>query len=219
MTFDGSMKQPEGGLNPEPQATRFDITRIDFSKDSSLSKTDLDNIIQESSQSGDDETSSVATFLKDNFNDFRSISAKGGDEIGSDDLTLYSEMMKQNEKNIADGNHPDAGLYAVHNNYENREGFLLPAIGTLGGIYGADKLLGLVARNPVSLIATFKGGAPGVAILGLTHVAGWVGGGIIGANLGGMIDRSLQNGTVQAHFVDEAAPAMKRLLEKQNPMG
>ncbi len=49
------------------------------------------------------------------------------------------------------------------------------------------------------------------------HVAGWAGGAMLGANIGGMIDRGLQSNSVQSHFVDEAAPAMKRLFEKQHP--
>ncbi len=223
MTFESSSISKSGteGESAAPTLT-FDhagISKfIDAQKDdSSFSQTDLDKIIQDSSQAGDNQSSSIATFLKDNYNDFRSISAKGGDEIGSDDLTLYSEMLKQSEQNVAEGKAPEEGLYAIHNSHENQAGFVLPAIGTLGGIYGADKVLGLVARNPLSVLASLKGGVPGMVGLGVAHVAGWAGGAMIGANIGGMIDRGLQSNSVQSHFVDEAAPAMKRLFEKQHP--
>ncbi len=140
MTFEGSSISKSGteGENAAPTLT-FDYSGIskfiDAQKgDSSLSQADLDKIIQDSSNAGDNQNSSIASFIKDNYSDVRSISAKGGDEISSEDLTLYSEMLKQSEQNVAEGKAPEEGLSAIHNSHENQAGFILPALGTLGGI-------------------------------------------------------------------------------------
>jgi hypothetical protein len=202
-----------------PSYADVDKFLADVSISWSLSKSDLDKIIQDAWKPSDSNKSSVATFLRDNFDDICHLSANGGDKLSYQDLTLYSEILKHSKKNIAEGKPPESGLHDVYSSHENKEGGLLPGIGLIGGVYAGDKVFktALAATLPATLRALKSNPRTGFLALVGTQVASWLGGGYAGATVGGIVDRAIQDGPVQRHYIDEAAPAMKRLMEKQFP--
>jgi hypothetical protein len=178
-----------------------------------LSEGELDDIINNPAKAADE---AVASFLKENFADMRRLSSSGTNEIVSEDLNVYAELLKQAESNAGQGMPADYGLYDMHSRLENKAEFWLPAI---GGMFGFSA--GAVASPLFSVLgalATMKIGP-------LAHKIGWLGGGAasvvtgtyIGASIGGDIDRGLNSASHQQYFNDEAGPAMKRLLQKEYP--
>ena len=184
---------------------------------SGLRKEDLSKITQSALRTGDTERSQVAKFLNDHFDDVRSLSATGGDRISRDDLTLYSQMLKQSEKNVAAGKFTWSGQQDVHDQHENQAGTLLPTAGMIGGVYGGHKLLNATLYNPVvgwkMLGAAIENPRNYLIATTAARVATYIGGAYVGSKAGGMIDRGMQDSSVRRHFVDEAEPAMKRLMQ------
>ncbi|MCC7531497.1 MAG: hypothetical protein IT342_23545 [Candidatus Melainabacteria bacterium] len=180
---------------------------------SGLRKDDLNKIIKSAVMSKDTERSQVATFLRDHFDDICSLSAKGGDRISRDDLTLYLQMLKQSEKNVAAGKFSWQGQKDIHYQHENQAGMLLPTVGVIGGLYTGNKVFS--AAGPVVALTSLMFGNPRTAVIGTaaTFIATHVGGMYLGSKAGGRIDRGMQDSGVRRHFVDEAEPAMKRLLQ------
>ncbi len=180
---------------------------------SGLRKDDLSTIIKSAVKSKDTERSQVATFLRDHFDDICSLSANGGDRISRDDLSLYSQMLKQSERNVAAGKFRWQGQQDIHNQHENQAGILLPTVGLIGGLYTGNKVFS--AAGPVVALTSLRFGNPSAAMIGTaaTFIATHVGGMYLGSKAGGIIDRGMQDSGVRRHFVDQAEPAMKRLLQ------
>ena len=178
-----------------------------------LNTNELDGIIADPSKAAD---AVVASFLKENFDDMRRLSSRGTNEIVSDDLNVYSELLKQAESNVDQGMSADAGLYSMHSRLENRAGLLLPTIGTMIGLGGGGPAGAFLSFAGMLATAT----APPVVrkiAMGVGWLAGVAGGGYIGHSVGGIVDRGLKSDGHQQYFNDEAAPAMRRLLQKQYP--
>lgn len=199
-----------------PSYENVDKFLADVKFDSGLSKEDLDKVIQ--GTSADDNKSIVATFVRDNFNDISQLSANGGDKLSRDDLSLYSEILKHSKKNIEAGKPAESGLHDVYFAHENKQGLALPALGMIGGVFGADALYKSILMSEPVFSATFRSllsnpRGTAYAVAG-ARVLSWLGGAIGGSTVGGMVDRSMQHGPLQTHYLDEAAPAMKRLLQK-----
>lgn len=212
--------QPEAAEKSTNQAFRPVAANIEKflgneSIGSGLRKDDLSKIIKSAAKSGDTERSQVATFLRDHFDDIGSLSANGGDRISRDDLTLYSQLLKQCEKNVAAGKFSWQGEQDVHYQHENQGGALLPAVGMIGGLYVGNKVLSVA--GPVVALTFLRPALanPRTALIGTAaaYVGTYVGSMFLGSKAGGMIDRGMQDNTVRRHFVDEAEPAMKRLLQ------
>lgn len=216
MTFDSTGKtmtpSDKGQAQSPDSAAVYDFinhTRVG----DGLSKNELDEIITDPSKAAD---ATVASFLKENFDDMRRLSSKGTNEVVSEDLNVYAELLRQAESNVGQGMPVDSGLYSMHSKLENRAGFLLPAIGGIFGFSGGASASPIFAA--LGGAVTHRFGRP-------AQMIGWVGGGVasvltgtyIGASVGGIIDRGLKGDSHQQYFIDEAAPAMKRLLQKQYP--
>ena len=212
---EGTTESFNQGFKPSP--ANIDKFLANESIGSGLRKEDLSKIIKSADTKGDVERSKVATFLNEHFDDVRSLSANGGDRISRDDLTLYSQMLKQSEKSVAAGKFNWSGLQDVHDQHENQAGTLLPAVGLIAGLYGGNKVFKAAMYNPVSLVASIETAFTNPRAYLITNTAvraaTWIGGMYLGSKVGGMIDRGMQDGSVRRHFVDEAEPAMKRLLE------
>ncbi len=126
-------------------------------------------------------------------------------------------MLKQSEKNLAAGKFAWSGQQDVHDQHENQAGTLLPAAGLIGGLYGGHKLLNATLHNPVvawKMLGPAMGN-PRAYLIAETaaRAATYLGGMYLGSKAGGMIDRGMQDSSVRKHFVDEAEPAMKRLMQ------
>jgi hypothetical protein len=201
----------------KPVAANIDKFLDNESIGSGLKKDDLSKIIKSAIGSGDTERSQVAKFLNDHFDDICSLSANGGDRISRNDLTLYSQMLKQSEKNVAAGRFAWSGQQDVHDQHENKAGTLLPVAGMVGGVYGGHKLLNAIQYNPAVVMKSLDIALtnPRNYLIATTaaRVTGLVVGAYLGSKAGGMIDRGMQDSGVRRHFVDEAEPAMKRLLQ------
>ncbi len=184
---------------------------------SGLRKEDLSKITKNALLAGDTERSQVAKFLNDHFDDVRSLSANGGDRISREDLTLYSQMLKQSEKNVAAGKSNLTGQQDVHDQHENQAGTLLPMAGMIGGVYGGHKLLNATLYNPVvgwkMVGAAIENPRNYLIATAAARVATYIGGAYLGSKAGSMLDRGMQDSSVRRHFVDEAEPAMKRLMQ------
>ncbi len=201
----------------KPTAANIDKFLGNESIGSGLRREDLSKITKSALRAGDTERIQVAKFLTDHFDDVRSLSANGGDRISHDDLTLYSQMLKQSEKNVAAGKFTWSGQQDIHDLHENQAGTLLPMAGMIGGVYGGHKLLNAAMYNPVvgmKLLGTALEN-PRAYLIGTVaaRAATYIGGAVIGSNVGGMIDRGMQDSSVRRHYVDEAEPAMKRLMQ------
>ncbi len=218
----GTTGQPEAAAEGTAASFKPASANIDKFVDNEsigwgLRKDDLTKIIKSATKSNDTERGQVAKFLHDHFDDVRSLSATGDDRISREDLTLYSQMLKQSEKNLVAGRFAHSGLQDVHNQHENQAGAVLPTLGVIGGLYGSQKLYGIAVNNPIVAAHRLDMllGNPRNYFIGASVARGaaWLTGAVIGGKVGGMIDRGMQDSTVRKHFVDEAEPAIKRLIQ------
>jgi hypothetical protein len=182
-----------------------------------LSQDDLQKIAKSAEKGNDPQRAQVANYLRENFDDLRALSAHGDKRLTSEDLTLYSQMLKHSEKNVAGGKALDSGLQGVHYDHENQAGIMWKAGGILAGLVGSHKVFDMVAHNPATIASTlghaFKHPVAYLGIKTAARVGINITGAYLGSQGGAMIDRGLQDGGVRKHFVDQAEPAMKRLFK------
>jgi len=181
-----------------------------------LEKKDLKDIAASAYKANNPELGQVATYLYEHFGDIATLSAHGGSRMNRDDLNLYSQMLKQSESNIAAGKPLDSGMQNVHYDHQNQAGSL-QGLGTLVGLYGGHKLYNLLANNPVSLYKTLAEGPLNPKVMAVrmgVRLGSYAAGMIVGSEVGGMVSRGMQEGTIRKHYTDEAEPAMKRLFKE-----
>ncbi|HIA52108.1 MAG TPA: hypothetical protein EYN91_08500 [Candidatus Melainabacteria bacterium] len=175
-----------------------------------LTKEQVDRITQKIK---DPEQKQFGEFLSKHFDDVCKLSTTGdAKHVTHDDLKLYAEMLKQNEKKP----NSTSAIEEAHYEHEMNKASLLPTVGKLGGLYAGHKAFGVamytppVARGVIDIALMNPSRA--AATTALVCASAYVGSFMAGNSAGHAIYRGMHNGEVRKHFVDEAAPAMKRLL-------
>jgi hypothetical protein len=163
----------------------------------------------------------TAEYFAEHIDDISALSQSGVFGISRSDLNLYSKLIKAHESSAGgmtgEISETIDGLKKVHEEHELKQS-ILPQIGTGVALYGS--LQGLKALTHVPEINTYgmalKASNPRTYMASLVAVAGatWLGAYYGGRKAGDVVNQFVNSEGVNKHFVDEAAPAMKRLLEK-----
>lgn len=220
---------------PEPlQKQTFRPTSVDVDAllqtewvGSGLLPDDLNEISKTSGAKGDIRKQQTANFLFEHFDDVSKLSTSGGDKIANGDLEIYQKMLKANELS-PDPNKPNIEAWRdAHFDHESK-GIVLPVIGAALGLnlsvraYEAlikapemraaladadlpsrKEILSFVRANPRTSIVTAVGGLAAAFVAPL----------VAGAKGGEWLNKYVGSASTTRHFYDEAAPAMKRLME------
>ncbi len=215
----------EDDIQTEPQKPNFKPSSVDvdeFVKTESsaggLTLADLQDISRQAGLDGNARKQQTADFLGSHFNDVSKLSDVyiGTNRISSSDLELYGQMLRANELS-ANQNSPNVEAWQhLHYDREIKNSFL-PLIGGGLGVYGGirgtealvhtprlyQEILAMFIRNPRAAVATVVTGA---AATGTASC-------YAGTKIGDWINRALNGDSINRHFTNEAAPAMKRLME------
>ncbi len=109
------------------------------------------------------------------------------------------------------------GLKEVHDEHEFSQS-ILPHAGSAMALYGTLQGLKALVHVPevANYVTAFKAANPRAYFPALwaTAVATWVAPYFGGQKVGDVANRIFNNEGVNTHFIDEAAPAMKRLFDK-----
>lgn len=183
---------------------------------SGLLPEDLNEISKTAGAKGDIRKQQTADFLFEHFDDVSKLSTSGGDKIANGDLEIYQKMLKANELS-PDPNKPNIEAWRdAHFDHESK-GIVLPVIGAALGLnFGAGaysavmkdptvrtEFRGLIKTNPRTALVAAAGGL----------AAALVGPLVAGAKGGEWLNKQVGGAATTRHFYDEAAPAMKRLME------
>lgn len=159
----------------------------------------------------------TAEYLADHVADVSALSQSGMFGISRSDLNLYGKLLKANESSTDPAGESIDGLKKVHDEHEFSQS-ILPHVGSAVALYGGFQgmkalahvpevntyAMALKAANPRTYVASLWAG------VGATWLASYYG----GRKVGDVANRLVNDEGVNRHFIDEAAPAMKRLFEK-----
>lgn len=201
-----------------------------------LTRADLDKIISAPGPKTDLRNKQVAQFLQKHFDDVAALSDNSSSvqpiqpinrdqaladspakEINLSDLTLYSQLLAASEGGASNALTSKA-LEGMHHDHEmGRSGFL-PRMGAVAGIglanIGIRPLLNEKYLGPALGEVLVKFGRPGALVaFGVAGAAALGLAGYGGSRVGRVANEYVYDESVKRHFTDEAAPAMKRLLE------
>lgn len=166
---------------------------------------------------GEERNGQTAEYFADHIADIGALSQSGIFGISRSDLNLYGKLLKANESSTAPAGETIDRLKKIHDEHEFSQS-ILPTVGSAGALYGG--IHGLKALAYVPEVNTFamalKAANPRtyVASLWATVGATWLGSYYGGRQVGDVANRVLNPAVINKHFIDQAAPAMKRLLEK-----
>lgn len=215
---------PQQSLSSETQNTRFKPTSADVEKFvssefgfSDWKREDFLDAARIANTHGAERKRQTAEYFADHIDDIRALSQSGTLGVSKSDLNLYSKLLRVNESNTGTSGEVSDSLKKEHNEHEYNQS-ILPSIGSGVAAFGSLKGLkvlahipevntygmALKASNPRTYMASL------VAVVGTTWLSAYHGGRMVGD----VANRFVNNEGVNKHFIDEAAPAMKRLLEK-----
>ncbi|MCC7530394.1 MAG: hypothetical protein IT342_17850 [Candidatus Melainabacteria bacterium] len=183
---------------------------------SDLSRDDLLAMADKAHKSGDVRKGQMAVFVADHSADVGALSQSGVFGISKSDLELYGKLLKANELSADKASGNVEGLKKVHEEHELSRS-ILPQLGSGVAVFGAmhgTKALAYIpevnkyamafkAANPRTYLASLFVGVSG------TWLASYYG----GRQAGDTLNRVVSSEGINKHFTDEAAPAMKRLME------
>jgi hypothetical protein len=216
--FTKAVTQTEDGSRPF-KPTSSDV--VDFLKDHSLfgplDSTKLDAISTKAREDGNVRKQLFSEYLDAHINDVSSLSNDGVSVITRGDMRLYEKFLRNNELSPDPSNPNPEDWEKLHYEYEINNSalpLLGMKVGLAGGFYGAEKLMThptyldelgkLKTRNPRAALFMFAG----------TKVAAMLGAALVGLKIGEKVNVVANSDGIKRHFVDEAAPAMKRLLQE-----
>lgn len=222
--FPEPFDQPKDAVQTESKTTKFSPTAADieeFSRTywagSGVTRQDLVKTSQQASAEGNTRNQQVADFLRIHFDDVSKLSENGNAKITFGDLLLYGQMLRANESS-PDRHSPNVEEWKKLHYDQEIENILYPLTGSIAGTYGSLKLQDAVKHTP-SVAKQFVAMAirnPRTALFSLVagSLATTLASSHAGAKIGDSVNRAINSGRVTQHFYDEAAPAMKRLMER-----
>lgn len=182
-----------------------------------LTRSALREIAEEPGAGNHERRVETAKFLDAHFEDVGKLSASGVDEITRSDLELYSELLSLSEPEGREPTQLVEAWKSVHLEHELKASVLpmLPEVGVpLGSMiatrevastpFVGEKLAKFSLANPRAFVVSFL--AYGTAM----GAATWFGGEALGRKTNEYWNRD----KINKHFDDEAAPAMKRLMQE-----
>lgn len=210
---------PGEALNSAFKPTSGDVEKFMssefFFKD--WQREDFLEAAQRAKTQGEERNRQTAEYLADHVPDVSALSPIGMFGISRTDLRLYGKLLKANEASSDPGGLTIDGLKEVHDEHEFGQS-ILPHAGSALALYGTLQGLKALVQVPevANYVTAFKAANPRAYFPALlaTAVATWAAPYYGGHKVGDVANRFLNNEGVNKHFIDEAAPAMKRLFEK-----
>lgn len=198
--------QNEGARQPVEVGYRPSADDIDYFiknefKGDGLTRNDLTRISEHSKLNGAARKGKIADYLNNHYADVSVLSDedKGG-RISRSDLELYRDLLKYSQVSLNRQQSDLPGWKYLHKEHEIKQNASFRDLGgDLAAVTGAWAMTPLIAPKTTLVRA---------AIYGAAAVASY----FAGREGGDWLHRRLDREKIRRHFIDEAAPAMKRLL-------
>lgn len=183
---------------------------------SDLSRDDLLAIADKARKSGDERKGQMSVFVADHSADVSALSQSGVFGVSKSDLELYGKLLRANELSADKDRDNVEGLKKVHEEHELSQS-ILPQLGAGLALYGTMHGMKALAHIPeVNRYGmAFKAANPRAYLASLFAgvSSAWLASYYGGRKAGDTLNRVVSSEGINKHFTDEAAPAMRRLME------